>query len=172
MSTLRTRGRAANSQGARILPLPSPLSSPMCRRLMSTFPQLSTSKKTHDLMRSRESVAQNDWSGDAQQEAPLNPLVFTRQHESRRRTRALDAGERTLDSVIAWFVIKWRELEFAPRRGARCRVTGSPWPKWKAAAVCASAGSPSSGGARRAWTTRWSTSSGQSRRTSSWLITR
>src|SRR5213595_791566 len=33
-----------------------------------------------------------------------------------------------------------------------------------------SAVSPSSGGARRAWTTRWSTSSGQSRRTSSWLI--
>ncbi len=44
---------------------PPALSSPMCRRLMSTFPQLSTSKKMHGLMRSRESVAQNDWSGDA-----------------------------------------------------------------------------------------------------------
>src|SRR5213078_2656791 len=61
----------------------SPLSSPMCRRLMPTFPQLSTSKKMHGLMRSRESIAQNDWSGDALQEALLNLLIFTCQHESR-----------------------------------------------------------------------------------------
>src|SRR2546427_12382328 len=120
----------------------------MCPGRMSTSPQLSTSKKVHGLMRSRESVAQNDRSGNALQEALLNPLFLRVSMNPGRRTRALDAGERTLDSVIAWFV-KWRELEFAPRRGARCRVTGSPWPKWKAAAVCASAGSPSYGEARR-----------------------
>ena len=71
---------------------PPALSSPMCRRLMSTFPQLSTSKKMHGLMRSRESVAQNDWSGDALQEALLNPLVFTGRHESRAPDTRIGCG--------------------------------------------------------------------------------
>lgn len=62
-------------------------------------------------MRARWRVAENDRSGDALQEALLNLLTFTRQHKSQGRTRALDADERTLDSVIAWFV-KWRRLEF------------------------------------------------------------
>src|SRR5207247_995872 len=52
------------------------------------------------------------------------------------------------------------------------RRVASHWQKSKDAVACGSAVSPSSGGARRAWTIRWSTSSGQSRRTSSWLITR
>ena len=59
---------------------------------MSTFPQLSTSKKMHGLMRSRESVAQNDWSGDALQEALLNPLVFTGRHESRAPDTRIGCG--------------------------------------------------------------------------------
>ena len=60
---------------------------------MSTFPQLSTSKKMHGFMRSRESVAQNDWSGDALQEALLNPLIFTRQHESRAPDTRIGCGQ-------------------------------------------------------------------------------
>ena len=59
---------------------------------MSTFPQLSTSKKMHGLMRSRESVAQNDWSGDALQEALLNPLIFTCRHESRAPDTRIGCG--------------------------------------------------------------------------------
>src|SRR2546427_8975229 len=47
-----------------------------------------------------------------------------------------------------------------------------PLARVERAVASGSAVSPSSGGARRAWTIRWSTSSGQSRRTSSWLITR
>ena len=72
---------------------PPALSSPMCRPLMSTFPQLSTSKKMHGFMRSRESVAQNDWSGDALQEALLNPPIFTRQHESRAPYTRIGCGQ-------------------------------------------------------------------------------
>ncbi len=49
---------------------------------MSTFPQLSTSEKEHGLTRSRGGVAQNDRSVHALQEARLNPLVSTDQHES------------------------------------------------------------------------------------------
>jgi len=59
---------------------------------MSTFPQLSTSKKVHGFMRFRGSVAQNDRSGDALQEAPLNPLIFTCQHESRAPDTRIGCG--------------------------------------------------------------------------------
>ena len=76
----------------------------MCSRLMSTFPQLSTSKKEHGLMRSRGGVAQNDRSVDALQEARLNPLVSTGQHESQAPyTRIGMRCERILDGVLVWF---------------------------------------------------------------------
>src|SRR6266704_4212441 len=88
---------------------------------------------------------------------------------SRLTHEHLMRANEALTSPMAWFLAG--HLDRIARSRAAWKRAGSRWQKSKGAVVCRSAGSPLPGGARRAWTTGWPTSSGQSRRNSSWPIT-